>query len=196
MWRLANRLTPCFAPSLLSCWRLHFWRLHFWRRADKMAEFIRTSKGGLYLAHKGFLYNKTGKHHESWYWRCATYPDCSTRATTTGEPPDPPVIKKVGKHDHAPDQDKIAAKKIVNAMKSTAAEHPEMLPANIIRTGLSNVGDEVLPKLPERPALKRALNRRRQAEHPRNPQTLSEVREIPDEYRKTLSGECRVYLFA
>ena len=141
------------------------------------------------LAHKGYLYHKTGKHLISWYWRCDRYPERSTRATTTGEPPQPPAVKKVGKHELAPDQDKIAAKKVLNEMKSTAARHPEMMPANIIRAGLSNVGDEVLPRLPERPAIKRALNRTRQAELPRNPQTLAEVRDVPDEYRKTMSGK-------
>jgi len=76
-------------------------------------------------------------------------------------------------------------------MRNAAAQHPEMPPANIIRAGLAGVGDEVLPRLPERPALKRTINRKRQADLPRNPQTLSEIRQLPGEYHKTLSGmEC------
>jgi len=154
-----------------------------------MAEFIRSKRGGFILASKGFLYHKTNKSKGRWYWVCSKKPECNVRCVSTGEPPDNPTILKEGRHDHAPDQDDVTARKLVESMKNVAAEHPEMLPATIIRDGLSQVGDEVLPKLPERPSLKRAINRKRQAELPRNPQTLGEIRELPEIYRKTLSGK-------
>lgn len=155
-----------------------------------MSEFVKSYRESYLLAHEGHLYHKTGKNKRSWYWICSRTPEGKNRATSIGEPPGSPTVIKTGKHEHAPDQDEINAKKVVNGMKNVAAQ-PEMPPANIIRAGLAEVGDEVLPRLPERPALKRTINRKRQADLPRNPQTLSEIRQLPEENRKTLSGmEC------
>lgn len=70
-----------------------------------------------------------------------------------------------------------------------AARHPEMEPANIIRDNLANLGDEVISQLPQRPALKRTINRKRQADLPRNPLSLNDIRELPDEYQKTSGGK-------
>ncbi|KAK3919917.1 FLYWCH-type zinc finger-containing protein 1 [Frankliniella fusca] len=158
-------------------------------RAPHRAEFIKTKRGGLLLCHEGFQYHRTGRRADTIYWICSKRPECSARAITKGPPPDDARVTKAGDHIHAPNREETAARAVVNDMKDVAARHPEMPPANIIREGLADVDDEVLSQLPQRVSLKRAINRKRQADLPRNPIALGDIRELPEEYQKTLGGE-------
>lgn len=155
----------------------------------RKAEFIRSKKGAWVLVDEGHLYHRTRANGASTNWVCSRKPDCGTRAITTGLPPDNARIKKAGRHEHAPDQDAVAARRVVNAMKDEATAHPEEPPARIIRNALADLGDEVLSQVPERPALKRTINRKRQKNLPRNPQCLQDIAELPDEFKRTLTGE-------
>ena len=140
----------------------------------------------------GFEFHKTGRYKENTYWVCARRPECMARATTKGLPPEAPTILKCGTHSgHAPDREKTSVHKVVNTMKQLAAQHPEMEPANIIRDNMANLGEEVISQLPQRPALRRPIQRKRQADLPKNPLSLNEIRELPEEYQTTSAGESR-----
>ncbi|KAK3909666.1 FLYWCH-type zinc finger-containing protein 1 [Frankliniella fusca] len=153
-----------------------------------MAEFVKSKKGGNILTHEGFTYHISNKYKDRQYWVCTRKPACKARATTRGDPPE--ILKAdEDKHTHAPDQEIIAAKKIVKRMKQVAVNHPEKQPSVIIRDGLADVDEGVLSQMPQRPALRRTLNRKRQSDLPRNPKSLAEIRDLPDEYCMTSSGE-------
>ncbi|KAK3921781.1 FLYWCH-type zinc finger-containing protein 1 [Frankliniella fusca] len=156
-------------------------------RAPHRAEFVKTKKGGLLLCHEGFEYHETGSRAETTYWICTKRPECSARAIKGTLPHDARVTKAGGHTSHALNREETSARRVVNELKDVAARHPEMPPANIIRAGLADVDDEVLAQMPQRLALKRAPNRKRQADLPRNPIALGDIRELPEEYRKTLA---------
>jgi hypothetical protein len=68
---------------------------------------------------------------------------------------------------------------VFNWMKSQAVEHPEMSPSQIIRNRLQSVPRCVLPYLPKRVGIKRALKIQRQAEFRTDPQIIIELEDIP-----------------
>ena len=66
----------------------------------------------------------------------------------------------------------------------------ERAPAHVIDDHVRDLPLEVLStKIPLRPALKRSVNRARQAHLPTNPQTLADLRELPQEFKLTTKGE-------
>jgi len=140
-----------------------------------MAEFIRSKRGGFILTSKGFLYHKTNKSKGRWYWVYSKNQSATSDVFPLVNPvTTPPFWKKEGT--------------IMHLIKMTSLlSIPKCFLPPLFAT--VSVKWEVLPKLPDRPSLKRAINRKRQAELPRNPQTLGEIRELPEIYRKTLSGK-------
>lgn len=156
-------------------------------------EFVKSKRGGYILSHQGFEYHRTGRNNDSTYWICARRPECNARATTKGVVPDGARVTKKAEHAHAPNREATAARKVVNTMKEVATRHPEMQPANILRDGLADVEDGVLAQLPQRPALKRTLNRKRQADLPRNPLALGDIRDLPHEFQRSIGGKRDTY---
>lgn len=64
-----------------------------------------------------------------------------------------------------------------------------MPPLQITSNRLQNIPAVVLAKLPNEMAVRRTINRVRQANLPPNPKTLEELGDIPDEYQQTSGGD-------
>ena len=129
------------------------------------------------------------------YWACrrGKAKECAARAITLERVVDGniEVIKgpNESKHSHPPNREETAAEKIIAQIKRKAAEHPEQRPAQLLRTELQGVPSGVLSQLPEQTALSGTVRRTRRKNLPPNPQTLSELEDVPDIYKKTLVGE-------
>jgi hypothetical protein len=95
-------------------------------------------------------------------------------------------VQKESAHTHAPNQEEVAAEKTKSNLKRIAVEHPELPPAQILRTELPKVSTGVLSQLPERENLKKSMRRERAKDQPRSPMSLEELAEIPDRYDKKL----------
>ncbi|KAK3913903.1 FLYWCH-type zinc finger-containing protein 1 [Frankliniella fusca] len=149
-------------------------------------KFIKSKKGRKILVNNGFQYHKHSSKKEKTYWVCTLKPECKARATTVS---DPPVLVREGTHSHAPDQDSIAAKEIMNEIKASSVQQPEAPPVQITSNKLQRIPQVVLAKLPNEAAIKRTINRTRQASLPPNPKTLRDLPELPREFTLTLMGD-------
>lgn len=151
-----------------------------------MAKLITTTRGGRCLAVDGFVYHKQISRQSRTYWHCAQRKEfCRGRAVSTNNPL---TVVKQTTHNHAPNQDAVAAREVVNNLRGLAAERPDAAPTLILRDELSQVTSVVTAQLPLRSSLRRTMNRRRQAELPPNPANPQELN-IPPEYRTTLKNE-------
>ena len=72
-------------------------------------------------------------------------------------------------HTHAPKPEDALSKRLEQRMKRRATANPQEPPARIIRDELIGESDRVVVNLPQRESLRRTLNRRMAAIHPRNP---------------------------
>ncbi|KAK3932645.1 FLYWCH-type zinc finger-containing protein 1 [Frankliniella fusca] len=145
-----------------------------------------SKKGRKILVNNGFQYHKHSSKKEKTYWVCTLKPECKARATTVS---DPPFLVREGTHSHAPDQDSIAAKEIMNEIKASSVQQPEAPPVQITSNKLQRIPQAVLAKLPNEAAIKRTINRTRQASLPPNPKTLRDLPELPREFTLTLMGD-------
>lgn len=142
------------------------------------AEIITSKQGGLKLLHKGFIYYRRDTKKGRTYWCCSRKKECSATAITTYDR-QIEVVKERG-HSHAPNQEEVEAARVTQNLKRIASEHPELPPAQILRTELPKVSEGVLSQLPERENLKKAMRRERLKDQPRNPMSLDELAHIPD----------------
>ncbi|KAK3929190.1 FLYWCH-type zinc finger-containing protein 1 [Frankliniella fusca] len=99
-------------------------------------KFIKSKKGRKILVNNGFQYHKHSSKKEKTYWVCTLKPECKARATTVS---DPPVLVREGTHSHAPDQDSIAAKEIMNEIKASSVQQPEAPPVQITSNKLQRI---------------------------------------------------------
>lgn len=145
----------------------------------------------------GYVYikSKNEKRLQRTYWDCNRLrnKECSARAITSlanlGEHP---VVFKgpvESKHSHPSNLEECGAEKLKQSLKRRAEEHPEEPPAQILRHQLHNVPSGVLSQLPERENLKQSIRRIRKKNLPPNPRALSELGELPDLYKRTLTNE-------
>ncbi|CAB0044117.1 unnamed protein product [Trichogramma brassicae] len=74
-------------------------------------------------------------------------------------------------------------------LKRTAEEHPELPPAQILRTQLAGIPEGVLSQLPERENLKQLMRRARGKDLPCNSLTLDDLEGIPDRFQLTAAGD-------
>ncbi|XP_052128925.1 uncharacterized protein LOC127750685 [Frankliniella occidentalis] len=148
--------------------------------------YIKSKRGKNLLVNKGHLYCRHSKKKTSVYWVCIRKPECITRCTTTEESL---RILKEGGHGHAPDPEAIAARSAVEAIKDAGVQAPERAPVHIIDQQMHRLSDGVVAKLPLRPAMKRAVNRARSSRLPANPKSIRDLRDLPPEFRNTLSGD-------
>ncbi|XP_043461039.1 uncharacterized protein LOC122497804 [Leptopilina heterotoma] len=144
------------------------------------------------LSISGFLYCKHSSNSKLGriYWNCKQKGECHARATTSSDLENLSLFKgpKESPHEHAPNRDAVDAERIVARVKRVAEEHPELLPAQIIRRELQNVPSGILSEMPERPNLRKQISRTRLRHMPSNPIRISDLEEIPEHYRQTLGG--------
>ncbi|KAE8740703.1 hypothetical protein FOCC_FOCC013772 [Frankliniella occidentalis] len=152
------------------------------------AEIITSRRGGKKLLHSGFVYYRRDSRKGNTYWACVKKKECKATAVTTYSNGAVEVLK-VGKHDHAPNREEVEAERVVSNLKRIASDHPELPPAQILRTELPKCSEGVLSQLPERENLKKTMRRERARDQPSNPLSLAELREIPDRYQSTIAGE-------
>jgi hypothetical protein len=143
----------------------------------------------------GYLYLRSRRSKGRVYWDCRLLrgKTCTARAVTS-DPEDGGQLQLFkgpdeSEHSHPPDREEVAAEVITSRLKRKAAENPAEPPARILRTELQGATDDVLSQLPAQPALLRTMRRTRSKHAPANPKKLSKLREIPDEYQRTVLGE-------
>ena len=148
----------------------------------------------------GYIYVRSRVAKERVYWDCRLLRrgTCTARAITS-DPSDGGNIEVFkgpdgSKHDHPPNREETTAEVIIERVKRKAVAHPADPPARILRAELQGVSADVLSQLPAQPALLRTMRRKRTDLTPANPKKLSQLRDIPDEYKSTLLGE-RFLLF-
>ena len=152
-------------------------------------QLVPTSRGGHYLSFGGYLYHKQNKSKDKTYWICREKPICNGRATTTS---DPLTIIKASceeEHTHAPNPEAAKAAVIRDSLKRKAEDRPKAGPSRLIRDELSGVPSEILSELPQQESLRRMMNNKRQSQLSKNPMKLTDLTELPDEYKKTEEGE-------
>lgn len=124
-------------------------------------------------------------------WTCKRRKDCYAWVKTSGSGHRTEIVRggpASSKHLHAPNLEQVKALKVIADMKDEAATRPEAPPALLLRK-LTELPPEVLSQLPNRLNLRKMMVRRRLKDLPHNPVSLSELKEIPDKYRFTASGE-------
>lgn len=150
---------------------------------------------GKQMVLQGYVYQRTNISNRRAYWVCKRYytKECTARAVTSDPADGLPVVVFKGPdksvHLHPPNVEQNVASKLTQSLKRKAEEHPEQPPAQLLRTELQGVPEEVLSELPSQPALIRTLQRVRRKELPADPLKLSDLKDIPDRYTKTLVGE-------
>ncbi|KAK3931290.1 FLYWCH-type zinc finger-containing protein 1 [Frankliniella fusca] len=95
------------------------------------------------------------------YWQCKRTNECKATAITQYIDRNFEV-PKAKEHTHAPNQEEAQAEMVVVNLKRIASEHPELLPAQILRTELPRVSIG----LPERENLKKAMRKERTKDQP------------------------------
>lgn len=112
---------------------------------NKVVEIIKSASGGILLHGDGFLYYKhSGQFPDKIYWRCRNVQEkCKGRINTLGDE-NHLVVTKENPHGHGPNHEEVESLRVVNRMKRKAEEHPDMPPAQIIRTELRSVPSGLL----------------------------------------------------
>ena len=159
---------------------------------EEAAEIITSRRGGKKLLYRGCTYYRRDSRKGNTYWACTKKGECKATAVTRFNNGAIEVIKEK-EHSHAPNREEVEAEKVVTKLKRIAGEHPELPPAQILRTELPKCTEGVLSQLPERESLKKTMRRERSHDQPSNPLSLSELREIPDRYALLWTG-CDVVL--
>ena len=143
----------------------------------------------------GYMYVRSREAKSKIYWDCRRVRsgECKARAITTAPRDDGSVTvlkgPKESEHTHPPNREEAEAEKFVEELKEEAADHPELPPAQLLRTAMPGVAPEILSQLPDQCALARTVRRVRLKNLPPNPKSLSAFDELPIRYQKTLSGE-------
>ena len=137
-------------------------------------EIITSRRGGTKLLNNGFLYYRRDSKNRKTYWYCKRKNECKATAITMYVDRHLEVLKEKLR-THAPNQEEVNAEKVKANLKRIAADHPELPPAQILRTELPKVAAGVLSQMPERENLKKAMRRERGKDQPRNPMSLEEL---------------------
>jgi hypothetical protein len=140
----------------------------------------------------GFAYQRARKSNGRLYWACkrSYAKECRGRAITSDPADGEPVeVFKESSHTHPPDVEANKAAQLATSLKRKARDHPAQPPAQLLRTELQGVEEEVLSQLPSQPALVRSMQRVRRRELPPAPTKLKDIGDIPARYRQTLVGE-------
>lgn len=146
---------------------------------------------GAKMINKGYIYtrSKYGANNTT-YWDCQKLrtKQCRSRAVSTvvngGV-----IITKETEHDHAPDREVAEAEKIKFDLKQEALTNKEQGPSTILRNVLASTSAGVVAHLPERSNLKKSIRVVRRKNLPPNPKSLEELREVPEEYSNTITGD-------
>lgn len=148
----------------------------------------------------GYMYvrSRTAKGRVYWDCRLLRGRTCTARAITS-DPEEGGVIEVYkgpaeSQRSHPPNREKNAAEAITATIKRKASDSTAEPPARLLRVELQGASAEVLSQLPAQPALLRTMRRARSKHAPPNPRKLSKMRDIPDEYKRTVLGE-RFLLF-
>ncbi|KAJ4434578.1 hypothetical protein ANN_23140 [Periplaneta americana] len=100
------------------------------------------------LALKGELNNLRNTKGEKDYWVCERKPEYT--ATATRSIRNVTEELKEGQHALAPKVEKVQAWIIVNRMKRTEGEHPEITPSQLLRNELHGAPSEMLNHIPRK----------------------------------------------
>jgi len=151
-------------------------------------EIIKTQKGREMLVVEAFSFVREKKvANEKVFWKCSEYSKskCLARCHTI----EGVLVKRIGEHNHVAHAAKIAARKVVTAIKERATSTQEA-GHQILATTSAVVPASVAVQLPSIRGMKQAMRRVRRVEQlplP-TPEHLDSL-VIPDAYKRTLSGE-------
>ncbi|KAJ8683416.1 hypothetical protein QAD02_019208 [Eretmocerus hayati] len=99
------------------------------------------------------------------YWDCRQVRrrECTPRAITRQLRNEITVLRgpRESEHLHPPDHGEAEVKVVLNNLKRMAEEHPEIPPAQVLRTHINDAEPGVLAKLPDRGNLKKNMRRGR-----------------------------------
>lgn len=164
----------------------------------------------------GYLYSRSFQRNGSTYWDCLKVRDklCRARAVTSINGLNELMVERgpaQSEHSHAPTPDAVEAEKIKFRIKRVAADNRKRPPSAVIRgilklhnfsqyfftsvifskkkDELAGVSGAVIANLPERENLKKSVQRERKKTTPSNPKRLVDLGDIPEKYRRTLSGD-------
>ncbi|KAJ8664534.1 hypothetical protein QAD02_006196 [Eretmocerus hayati] len=118
-------------------------------------EEYRVSVTGTKLVINDYIYVRARPgENGKFYWNCrkTRHRECTARAITRQIRDEIRVIKgpREFAHSHPPDHEKAEAETVLNSLRRTAEEHPEIPPAQVLRSEINDVDPGVLARLPDR----------------------------------------------
>ena len=98
-------------------------------------------------------------------------------------------VTKYKPHDHAPDRELAEAEVVKYNLNQEKVNNPGKYPSTILRDELPRVPSGVIAHLPERHNLIRSMRQGRKASQPLAPNSLQDLQEVPEVYRRTITGD-------
>ena len=132
-----------------------------------------------------YTHLRTSKKTNYETWRCCERDRCNITLQINSE--HSAVVKAPKVHQHAADFDACRAAELVCDIRNDAATNPNELPAQIVRRHVQASSSAVCLKLPEMDSLRKAVNRTQRQHLPANPDSLDDIRDLPNEFA-TLDG--------
>lgn len=154
-------------------------------------KYVPNRQGGNNLAFNGYLFRVKSTRGDRTYWKC-TVSACPATLNTKDN-----AITGLGQrqHTHPADQAKIAAKDIMNLIKTRCATDVRPIPA-IYQEEMSKLRDnewdddsrEIVEKIPTFNSTKSALYRARRKQTPKLPTTTADI-QLDGKWTQTTTGE-------
>ena len=135
---------------------------------DPTIQIVQSSRGKPKLVHGGYSYSFHKERANGYIlWRCDSNNkaardkgiSCNSTALTTGDSPSS-TFQFARPHSHVPDAGKIGARAVREAMKADAVQGTEK-PTVIVADQLTDTSVDVQFNLPQRPSLKRMIQKTR-----------------------------------
>ena len=137
--------------------------------SSSKVEFIESVRGSLKLLHDGYTYVcHSERSNGNVAWRCDRYnkahrdkgTQCNATALTTGMSSFA-TLEYARPHNHFPSTGRVGAYRVKNQIKIVASQNLTATPHHIVGDSLCNVSETVSNHLPDMPALKKIVQRKR-----------------------------------
>jgi hypothetical protein len=154
-------------------------------------EIIRNNKGGVKICYNGNIYTKKSSQETSIRWECSRRRalSCNGKIRTNIEMTE--VLSSV-EHKHENSQSLVEATKMRQQMKERATLGRGST-AQVFADSLEKLSENARLQIGRTNAIKRDIQRQRQAGRPKDPATLEEI-DFPQEWTTTGEEEGRPFL--
>ncbi|KAF0985730.1 hypothetical protein HZS_2520, partial [Henneguya salminicola] len=146
-------------------------------------ENVQSKRGKEKLNYEGhfYVFDKLSADRSKKFWRCELKNECKARLLTTGTNM---VLVQMNQHSHGSDAAQLQVAKLMGRIKRRATETTE-IPSVILNCALQQASAAaVQAKMPNKDAIRKVIQRRRNESHAAPPQSTDRASIIiPDTYR-------------